>query len=162
MDNTGGGSGGDTWTEIDNSWLQGNGGPGPAFVLSNAEGKDINDILGNSQFGIGPFPVPPVVVIISNAGGGSRTTFTGASAVAGFGTTTVYGDMIIANAANVPGTLDMVTFNGSNVLGDVLVTNGDGDTSVTVTNSTLGSHLVAPPFSPVIGCAADRLERRGL
>ncbi len=149
VDNTGGGSGGDTWTEIDNSWLQGNGGAGPAFILSNAEGKDINDILGNSQFGIGPFPLPPAVLIISNAGGGSRTTFTGASAVAGFGTTTVYGDMIISNATNVPGTLDMVTFNGSNVLGDVLVANGDGDTSVTVNNSTLGSHLVTT--SPVIG-----------
>ncbi len=151
VDNTGGGSGGDTWTVIDNSWLQGDSGAGPALVLSNAEGKDINDILGNSQFGIGPFPLAVPVVVISNAGGGSRTTFTGASAVAGFGTTTVYGDLFVSNAANVPGTLDLVTFNGSNVLGDVLVSNGSGDTSVTVTNSTLGSHLVAPPFSPVIG-----------
>lgn len=151
VDNTAGGAGGDTWTEIDNSWLQGNGGAGPAFTLSNAEGKDINDILGNSQFGIGPFPLATPVVVISNAGGGSRTTFTGASATAGFGTTTVYGDLLIDNGANVPGTLDIVTFNGSNVLGDVDMTNGIGDTSTTVTNSTLGSHLVAPPFSPVIG-----------
>jgi hypothetical protein len=151
VDNTGGGLGGDTWTEINNSWLQGNGGPSPAFVLTNAEGKDINDILGNSQFGIGPFPLLTPVVDIDNAGGGSRTTFTGASATAGFGTTTVYGDLLIDNGANVPGTLDIVTFNGSNILGDVDVTNGGGDTSTTVTNSTLGSHLVAPPFSPVIG-----------
>lgn len=150
VDNTGGGSGGDTWTEINDSWLQGNGGGPPSFTLSNGDGKDIIDVQGNSQFGIGPFPGGPVV-LISNAAGGSRTTFTGSGAAAGFGTTTVYGEMMIYNGTNLPGTLDTVTFNGSNVLGDVLIMNDDGNTSVTVTNSTLGSHLVAPPFSPVIG-----------
>ena len=151
VNNTGGGSGGDTLTQIDNSWLQGNGGPGAAFTLSNSSGKDINEVLGNSQFGIGPFPLVTPVVIISNGAGGSRTTFTGASAVAGFGTTTVYGDLVISNGLNVPGQLDVVTFNSSNVLGDVDITNGAGDTSIVVNDSTLGSHLVAPPFSPVIG-----------
>jgi len=149
VDNTGGGTGGDTWTVINNSSLQGDGFPGSAFTLSNGDGKDIIDVQGNSQFGTGPFP--GAVVVISNAAGGSRTTFTGSGAAAGFGTTTVYGDMYIYNGTNLPGTLDTVTFNGSNVLGDVLVMNGVGNTSVTVTNSTLGSHLVAPPFSPVIG-----------
>jgi hypothetical protein len=91
------------------------------------------------------------VVVIVNGDGGSRTTFTGASPVAGFGTTTVYGDMIISNALNVVGTLDIVTFNGSNVLGNVTVFNGSGDTLTTVNNSTLGSHLVTAPFVPVIG-----------
>ena len=151
VNNTGGGSGGDTWTEIDNSWLQGNGAAGPALTLSNPNGKDIIDIQGNSQFGIGPFPQVTPVVVISNADGGSRTTFTGASAVAGFGTTTVYGDLQIVNGANVPGTFDTVTFNSTNVLGDVVNVNGDGNTSVTVTDSTLGSHLVAPPAPNVIG-----------
>lgn len=151
IDNTGGGTGGDTSTEINNSWLQGNGGPAPALTLTNSSGKDINEIKGNSQFGIGPFPLLTPVVSISNGDGGSRTTFTGASAVAGFGTTTVYGDLIISNAVNVVGTLDIVTFNGSNVLGDVVITNGVGDTNVVVTDSTLGSHLVASPFAPVIG-----------
>ncbi len=149
VDNTAGGTGGDTWTVINNSSLQGNGAAGPAFTLSNGDGKDIIDVQGNSQFGTGPFP--GAVVMISNAAGGSRTTFTGSGAAAGFGTTTVYGDMYISNGTNLPGTLDTVTFNGSNVLGDVLVTNGDGNTSVTVTNSTLGSHLVAAPFPGVIG-----------
>jgi hypothetical protein len=150
VDNTGGGSGGDTWTVINNTWLQGNGGPGAAFALYNGDGKDIIDVQGNSQFGIGPFPLGPVV-IIDNGYGGSRTTFTGASAEAGFGTTTVYGDLSISNGDNLPGTLDTVTFNGSNVLGSVDISNGNGNTSVTVNNSTLGSHLVTPPFSPVIG-----------
>jgi hypothetical protein len=150
VDNTGGGSGGDTWTRINNSWLQGNGGPGPAFVLSNGDGQDIIDVQGNSQFGIGPFPLGPVI-LISNAAGGSSTRFTGSGAPAGFGTTTVYGDLLIYNGTNLPGTVDTVTFNGSNVLGDVEIYNGDGNTSVTVTNSTLGSHLVASPFSPEIG-----------
>lgn len=151
VNNSGGGTGGDTQTEINNSWLQGNGGPGPAFTLVNGNGRDINEVLGNSQFGVGPFPLPGPVVSINNANGGSRTTFTGASQVAGFGTTTVYGDVSIVNADNIIGTLDIVTFNGSNVLGDVNVSNGNGDTSTTVTNSTLGSHLVAAPFVPVIG-----------
>jgi hypothetical protein len=150
VDNTGGGSGGDTWTVVNNSWLQGNGGPGTAFALYNGDGKDIIDVQGNSQFGIGPFPLGPVAVI-DNGYGGSRTTFTGASAEAGFGTTTVYGDLLISNGENLPGTLDTVTFNGTNVLGNVGISNADGNTSVTVNNSTLGSHLVAPPFSPVIG-----------
>jgi hypothetical protein len=161
VDNTGGGSGGDSWTEIDNSWLQGNGAAGPALLLVNPDGKDINDVLGNSQFGIGPFPQPGPVVLIDNGAGGSRTTFTGASPVAGFGTTTIYGDLLIINGTNVPGTLDTVTFNGSNVLGDVQNINGDGNTSVTVTNSTLGSHLVAPPFSPVIGSPVEILNDAG-
>ena len=161
VDNTGGGTGGDSWTEIDNSWLQGNGAIGPALALRNADGKDINDILGNSQFGIGPFPQPGPTVVIDNGPGGSRTTFTGASAVAGFGTTTVYGDLLIRNGTNVPGTMDTVTFNGSNVLGDVVNVNGDGNTSVTVTDSTLGSHLVAPPLSPVIGGPVEILNDAG-
>ena len=151
VDNTGGGSGGDTWTVINNTWLQGNGGPGPAFALYNGDGKDIIDVQGNSQFGIGPFPLLTPVVVIDNGYGGSRTTFTGASAEAGFGTTTVYGDLLISNGDNLPGTLDTVTFNGSNVLGNVGISNASGNTSVTVNNSTLGSHLVASPFSPVIG-----------
>jgi hypothetical protein len=58
---------------------------------------------------------------------------------------------LIYNGDNLPGTLDTVTFNGSNVLGNVGIDNADGNTSVTVNNSTLGSHLVASPFSPVIG-----------
>lgn len=151
VDNTGGGTGGDTETDIDNSWLQGNGGPGAAFTLVNGSGKDIIDIRGNSQFGVGPFPLLTPVITISNGDGGSVTTFTGASAVAGFGTTTVYGDLSISNSTNIVGTLDSVTFISSNVLGDVDISNGIGDTTVVVTNSTLGSHLVAPPFSPVIG-----------
>ena len=130
VDNTGGAglTGGDTLTTIDNSWLQGKTGAAPAFELDNGNGKDIIEIQGNSQFGIGPFPPPPNPVIdIDNRDGGSRTTFTGASAVAGFGTTTVYGDLNIYNGKNLPGTLDIVTFNGSNVLGDVHVTNYDGN-----------------------------------
>ncbi len=153
VDNTGGGTGGDTWTVINNSWLQGNGGTGPAFVLSNGDGKDLIDVQGNSQFGNGPFPVTLPVVVISNGDGGSRTTFTGSGAAAGFGTTTVYGGLVISNGANLPGTLDTVTFNGSNVLGQVDIQNGDGNTSIAVANSTLGSHLVAPPGGPVIGAA---------
>ncbi len=150
VDNTAGGTGGDTETKINNAWLQGNGGPSPAFVLYNGDGNDIIDVQGNSQFGIGPFPLGPVIVI-DNGEGASRTTFTGAGAEAGFGTTTVYGDLSITNGTNLPGTLDTVTFNGSNVLGNVSIDNGDGNTSVTVNNSTLGSHLVAPPFAPVLG-----------
>lgn len=161
VDNTGAGTGGDTLTDIDNSWLQGNGGPGPAFTLSNGSGKDIIDIRGNSQFGIGPFPLLTPVLTISNGAGGSVTTFTGASAVAGFGTTTVYGDLTISNDANVVGTLDSVTFISSNVLGDVDISNGAGDTSVVVTNSTLGSHLVASPLSPVIGSPLSVLNAAG-
>jgi hypothetical protein len=163
VDNTGGVglTGGDTVTTINNSWLQGNGGPGPGFVLNNPNGKDIIDIQGNSQFGIGPFPNAAVAIDIQNRDGGSRTTFTGASPIAGFGTTTVWGDLNITNAVNVVGTLDVVTFNGTNVLGDVHVLNGNGDTSVVVNNSNLGSHLVAPPFSPVIGSECKVLNGDG-
>jgi large repetitive protein len=160
VDNTGGGAGGDTATKINNAWLQGNGGPAPAFVLTNGDGNDIIDVQGNSQFGIGPFPLGPVIVI-DNAAGASRTTFTGAGAEAGFGTTTVYGDLVITNGANLPGTLNTVTFNGSNVLGNVGIDNGDGNTSVTVNNSTLGSHLVAPPFAPVLGGSLQILNDAG-
>ena len=76
VDNTGGGTGGDSWTEIDNGQLQGNGGPGPAFTLVNALGKDILEVMGNSQFGTGPFAILGPVVVISNGEGGSRTSFT--------------------------------------------------------------------------------------
>jgi hypothetical protein len=151
VDNTGGIStptGGDTLTEIDNSWLQGNGGTGPAFDLDNADGKDIIDVRGNSQFGVGPFPIGSPAVTIDNRDGGSRTTFTGASASAGYGTTTTYGDLSIINGVNVPGTIDIVTFNETNVLGNVAVANGDGDTSTTVSSSTLGSHLVLSGIGP--------------
>ena len=160
VDNTGGGSGGDTSTKINNAWLQGNGGPSAAFVLSNGDGNDIIDVQGNSQFGIGPFPLGPVI-IIDNGEGASRTTFTGAGAEAGFGTTTVYGHLTITNGTNLPGTLNTVTFNGSNVLGVVNIDNGDGNTSVNVNNSTLGSHLVAPPFAPVLGGSLQILNDAG-
>jgi hypothetical protein len=153
VDNTGGANltGGETLTSIDNSWLQGNGGPGPAFDLDNGNEKDITDVLGNSQFGIGPFPFATPVVDIDNRDGGSRTTFTGASPVAGFGTTTVYGDLSIDNGLNVPLTLDVVTFNSMNVLGDVEIDHGEGNTMTVVVDAVLGSSLVATPFSPVIG-----------
>jgi hypothetical protein len=54
-----------------------------------------------------------------------------------------------------------VSFNSSNVLGDVININGDGNSSVTLTDSTLGSHLVAPPFSPVIGSAVEIINDAG-
>lgn len=142
---------GDTWTVIDSSSLQG-GTTGQALLLENPYGKDILDVRGNSQFGTGPFPVLPFpIVIINNGGGGSRTTFTGASAVAGPGTTTVYGDLQITNGTNVVGFFDVVTFNGSNVLGDVLLDNADGDTETIVTNSNLGSHLVPAVGGGLLG-----------
>jgi hypothetical protein len=165
VDNKGGDglTGGETFTEIVNSWLQGDSGRGAALDLDNPDEKDIISISGNSQFGVGPFPFPIVqaVVDINNRDGGSRTTFTGASPVAGFGTTTVYGDVRISNALNLPGTLDMVTFNGANVLGDVDIVNGDGNTRTMVTNSVLGSHLVADPFSPEIGSPLVIQAERG-
>ncbi len=141
VDNTSGGPDGDTKTVIDNSWLQGSV-PGPAFSLTNGAGADINNIRGNSQFGIGPYQTSGPVVAIANGAGGSQTTFTGASAVAGFGTTTVYGQLNIDNGLNLPGFVDLVTFDGTNVLGPVNVANGDGNALTGVTNSTLGSHLV--------------------
>lgn len=140
VNNTSGGPDGDTKTVIDNSWLQG--GAGPAFTLTNGNGADINNIRGNSQFGIGPYQTTGPVVLIINGAGGSQTTFTGASAVAGFSTTTVYGRLDINNGLNLPGFVDLVTFDGTNVLGPVNVANGDGNALTGVTNSNLGSHLV--------------------
>jgi hypothetical protein len=136
---------GDTKTVIDNSHLQGGGAGNFGLQLVNAIGEDIFDALGNSQFGTGPFVGVQPVVLISNAAGGSRTTFTGANQVAGPGTTTIYGQVEILNADNVPGTLDMLTFNSVNVLGAVTVRNGAGSTETVTINSTIGSDFVAPP-----------------
>jgi hypothetical protein len=150
VDNIGAGSG-DTKTLIDNSKLQGGGPDGTALTLENGLGEDIIDVRGNSQFGTGIFIPGGPVVTIDNDGGASRITFTGASAVAGPGTTTVYGDMNITNAANVTGTLDELTFNGTNVLGEVTVTNGAGSTKTVVTDSTIGSHLSLTGGVPTLG-----------
>lgn len=64
VNNTSGGPDGDTKTVIDNSWLQR--GAGPAFTLTNGNGADINNIRGNSQFGIGPYQTTGPVVLIIN------------------------------------------------------------------------------------------------
>ena len=133
---------GDTSTTISNSHLQGGGVAGIAFRLMNGQGKDIIQVQENSQFGTGGFIPAVPIVVIQNDGGASRTSFTGTTAVAGPGTTTVYGDVVIQNGVNLPGTLDIVSFNSVNVLGDVTVLNGPGNTQTTVTNSTLGSHLI--------------------
>jgi hypothetical protein len=155
------GAGGDTKTVIDTSSLQGTG-VGPAFTLLNGVGADINNIRGNSQFGTGPFVSTGPVVLINNGDGGSQTTFTGASAIAGFGTTTVYGALVINNGLNLPGFVDLVTFDGTNVLGPVVVENGDGNASTGVTNSTLGSHLaLAPTNLPLIGGPLVVLNQAG-
>lgn len=139
--NNDGGEGGDTKLVIDSSWLQGTL-SAPALALTNGVGTDINNVKGNSQFGLGPFAATAPVVSIDNGDGGSQTTFTGASRIAGFGTTTVYGRLDINNGNNVPGFLDLVTFQATNVLGPVNVDNGDGTSQTLVIGSTLGSHLV--------------------
>lgn len=145
------GAGGDSKTVIDTSLLVGSAGT-PALRIENGVGADINNIRGNSQFGLGPFASPIPVVLIDNGDGGSQTTFTGASAIAGFGTTTVYGTLQIDNGLNLPGFIDLVTFDGTNVLGPVNVSNGDGNASTGVTNSTLGSHLALTAANvPLIG-----------
>jgi hypothetical protein len=142
------GAEGDTKTTINNSHLQGLAGQS-AFVLRNGLGGDVTNVLGNSQFGSGSFPLGgnPIVHII-NASGGSRTTFTGASPAAGFGSTTVYGNLRINNGFNIQGTLDEVSFNGSNVLGRVFVASDGGNSSIMVMNSTLGSQLT-PGMQPI-------------
>lgn len=146
-----GGQGGDTKTVIDNSWLQG-AASGPAFTLTNGTGADINNIRGNSQFGLGPFAAVNPVVSINNGDGGSQTTFTGASAVAGMSTTTIYGRLTIVNGTNLPGFIELVTFQATNVLGPVDLSNGDGNNTTEVLASTLGSHLVLGSDNrPVIG-----------
>ena len=48
-----GGLGGDTKTTIDNSSLQG--GIATALILTNGDGADVIEVLGNSQFGTGLF-----------------------------------------------------------------------------------------------------------
>jgi hypothetical protein len=143
VDNVGVGTG-DTKTLIDNSHLQGGGAGAWALRLFNPNGEDLFDALGNSQFGTGSFVGFQPTVLINNADGGSRTTFTGANQIAGPGTTTIYGQVEIFNVDNLPGTLDIVTFNSVNVLGAVLVDNDDGDTQTVVINSTLGSEFVPP------------------
>jgi len=123
-----------------------------SLILNNGVGADIINVRGNSQFGLGPFPNATPVVSINNGDGGSQTTFTGVSAVAGLGTTTIYGQLDISNGLNLPGFIDLVTFDGTNVLGKVNISNGDGNASTGLTNSTLGSHLVlAPNNTPVLG-----------
>jgi hypothetical protein len=136
---------GDSKTVVDNSHLQGGGASNFAIYLENADGEDLFDALGNSQFGTGPFVGSQPVVYIDHGDGGSRTTFTGANQVAGPGTTTIYGQLEIYNFDNLPGTLNMVTFNSVNVLGAVTVRNGEGDTETVTINSTLGSDFVPPP-----------------
>lgn len=140
INNIGNGTG-DTKTLIDSSKLQGGGESQWALLLQNANGQDIVEVLGNSQFGTGPFVAMQPIVEIQNDGGGSRISFTGASQIAGPGTTTVYGALKIQNGLNLPGTLDMLTFNQTNILGWVDVTNFDGDTETMVLQSVLGSHL---------------------
>lgn len=156
VNNVGAGTG-DTKTAIISSSLQGGGVAGIGLRLVNGNGQDIIDVNGNSQFGTGGFIPAGPIVVIQNDGGASRTTFTGASAVAGPGTTTVYGDVLIQNGVNLPGTLDMVTFNLVNVLGDVHVLNGDGNTQTIVTGSVLGSHQVPG----VLGSALMVLNNAG-
>jgi hypothetical protein len=150
VDNTGGGTGGSTLTKIDSSFLQGDGLGNVALSLVNGSATDITEITGNTQFGTGAFisPLQPIVSI-NNGAGGSRTSFTGASNVAGPGTTTVYGDVSIDNAVNIAGTLDIVTFNRVNILGNVDVDNGHGTTQTVITDSTLGSYLKPTLSGPV-------------
>lgn len=142
VDNTGGGSG-DSMTVIDTSHLQGGGTGEDALVVTNGFGQDTLDVRGNSQFGTGPFIAAQPIVSITNGDGGSRTTFTGSSQVAGPGSTTIYGDLSLTNGDNLPGMFDILTFNQVNVLGNVDVDNLSGDTTTLVIASTLGSHLTA-------------------
>ena len=140
IDNVGGGSG-DSMTVIDTSHLQGGGTGEDALVIINGTGQDTLDVRGNSQFGTGPFIAGQPIISINNGDGGSRTTFTGSSLVAGPGSTTVYGDVEIINGTNLPGVLDILTLNQISVLGNLDVNNLEGDTTTIVIGSTLGSHL---------------------
>ena len=142
IDNIGAGSG-DSMTVIDTSHLQGGGTGEDALNIFNGVGQDTLDVRGNSQFGAGPFIAGQPIIYIENGDGGSRTTFTGSSMVAGPGSTTVYGDLELVNGDNLPGFLDIFTLNQVNILGHVDVENLSGDTTTLVIGSTLGSHLTA-------------------
>ena len=149
VDNMGGGSG-DSMTVIDTSHLQGGGTGEDALVITNGFGQDTLDVRGNSQFGTGPFIAGQPIVSINNGDGGSRTTFTGTSQVAGPGSTTIYGELELNNGDNLPGMLDILTLNQVNVLGNVNVDNLSGDSNTLVISSTLGSHLsTGGPGGPV-------------
>jgi hypothetical protein len=139
---------GDTFTKIDTSTLEGGDSDDEAFYLTNGDGYNMTSIQGNSQFGTGPFgnSGQPVVSIV-NGNGGSQTTFTGASQVAGPGTTTVYGAVSIDNGTAPQLDNNIVTFNLVNILGAVNVDNQDSNTITMVTQSTLGSQLVSGPTS---------------
>ncbi len=155
---------GDSMTTIDNSILQAGGPLQFGLSLTNGSGKDILSVQGNSQFGTGSFPGLQPLISINNGAGGSRTTFTGASDVAGPGTTTVYGDVLIDNGLNSPTKLDIVTFNTVNVLGSVTVNNSDGTTQTMVLSSTLGSHLAPNLGGPLTinnGSGHDQLTITG-
>jgi hypothetical protein len=146
VNNLGSGSG-DTKTVIDTSSLQAGGANERGLLLDNGAGDDTVDVRGNSQFGTGSFVAAQPIVVINNGNGASRTTFTGASQVAGSGTTTVYGALEVNNGDNLPLNVNLVTFNQVNVLGQVDVTNGTISgtvtTSTSVLNSTLGSQLTS-------------------
>lgn len=147
--NVGVGSG-DTKTTIDSSSLQAGGAGNWALLLINGTGQDILDVRGSSQFGTGSFIGAQPIFAVVNGAGGSRTTFTGASQVAGPGTTTVYGNIAINNGGSLAGQVDIVTFNGANVLGGVTINNANGTTQTMVLNSTLGSHLSAGLGGPLL------------
>jgi hypothetical protein len=140
-----GGAGGDSLTSIDNSTLEGDS-AGPAFELDNGNGFNTTTVTGNSQFGVGSFIAgSQPIVLIANGNGGSQTTFTGASAVAGPGTTTVYGGLEVENGTALPMQPQIVTFNSVNVLGTTLIKNANSYTTTIVQNSTLGSQLIDNP-----------------
>lgn len=147
IDNVGAGSG-DSMTTIDSSSLQGGGGA-TALMITNGAGDDVFALLGNSQVGTGAFIGPQPILLIDNGDGGSRTSFTGASQVAGPGTSTIYGDILLLNGTNIAGTMDILSFNLTNVLGTVIAVNGDGTTETTIMDSTLGSHAAAGLGGPL-------------
>lgn len=133
VDNATGGSNGDSKTLISNSKLQAGGAGSWGLWLRNADGADLLQVEGMSDFGTGIFPPASPVIHVENGDGGSRSTFTGQS--------TVYGAVEIYNGANIVGTLDIVTFNQAEVVGAVEIYDTDGDTETSVQSSSLGTWM---------------------
>lgn len=138
----GGTTGGDSYTSISNTLIQGgsSGSTAPvALTISNGDGNNQNWIQGTTQIGTAPLNAANNAVVITDGAGGSESVFTGTASTSA---PVVYGGVLLTNGQCLPLQTNAATFFNTQVLGAVTLNDtAGGDTQTNVKSSTLGAQL---------------------
>jgi hypothetical protein len=163
INNNNGGALGDSSVNITSgtglsSQLQG------GIVVNNGLGDNSFMVTGTTAFGsVGPAqqnplaaPLANVVTINNNPAGDVNGTF-----ISFGGTSNIYGSMVINTGTHLAGISSLVNFTGTKigignsiqVLGRVTIDDAGGTSTVNVTNTSIGTHLLpaAPPNQALSG-----------